>query len=212
MYNKIIKIISLVIGVEAMLVMLGWIFGFDLLTRIFPKQGINMAFTTALMFLLSVIGIYFLNKITTENEFTLSPIILSGITLIILLMNITILISSLMGVQTGLENLFVRQQDLVVLNNIVAGLPALPTMFCFIFLGLASIFSLLKYRKNIKVFGYAIFIVSFIALIGYILKTPVLYYKFNPSAIPMAFNTSLSFVLLSICVVLISENKKTNEA
>ncbi|MFZ2205198.1 MAG: hypothetical protein WAV23_01255 [Minisyncoccia bacterium] len=212
MYNKIIKIISLIIGVEAILVMFGWIFGFDLLTRFFPKQGINMAFTTALMFFLSVIGIFFLNKITTENEFTISPIILSGITLIIFLINITILISSFIGVQSGLENLFVRQQDLLVLNDIVAGLPSLPTILCFIFLGFANIFSLLKYRKNIKFFGYAIFIISFIALMGYILKTPVLYYKFSPYAIPMAFNTSLSFVLLSICVVLISENKKIYEA
>jgi hypothetical protein len=213
MYQKIIKIISLIIGVEAILVMSGWIFGIDSLTRIF-SIGVNMAFPTAVMFFLSSIGLYFIDR-TIKDDYEPSYVILVGMAFFIFLINITIFAGFFIGMKTGIENLFLKIQQYETINNTVAGLPSIPTMISFILFGLASIFSLFpgsKHKKNIEFFGYPIFTIGLVAIAGYVFGFPLLYYKFNNSVTPMAINTALNFVLLGCGLVIIGRNKITNEA
>lgn len=211
--NKIIIILAGAIGAEAAAVMVGWFFGIDSLTRIL-SYGINMAFPTALMFFLSAIGLYFIDK-AVEGGHALSHIILSGVTLLIFLITITILIGGLIGAHTGMDNLFIQDQPSLVINDTVAGLPAPSTIFSFILFGLVNIiasFPSQKRQNRIKFFGYFIITIGLVAMVGYVLKLPLLYYKLSELTIPMAFNTALSFSLLGWGLIVIGRKKEFNEA
>lgn len=173
-----------------------------------------MSFPTAVMFLLSAFGIYFLYRSTFVRSYSMSTIFLSGITLLIFLINIAIITGSLIGVQTGMENLFIRIPDYEQLNKSLAGLPAFPTMISFLLFGIASIFSLtigLKRLLFIGFFGYPIVIIGFVAVVGYVLNIPLLYYKIVDASTPMAFNTALTFILLGGSLIAISRLDNLHE-
>ena len=211
MRYKITKLFSLIIGIEACLVISGWIWGIDALTRILP-DGINMKFTTALTFLFAAVGLYFLAKLIEEN-YEPSQAILPGISLIIFLMMTALLATGLTGGQTGLESLFVRGQSPSTIFG--SGMPSIPTTINFILFGLACILSLFtdsgRY-KRLALCGYVIFFVGTIAVVGYALNLSFLYYQFTPSSVPIAFNTALTFVLLGLGLLFISKNETRDEA
>ena len=207
--DKMIKVLALIIGAEACLVMAGWIFGIDSLTRILPG-GINMKFPTAFSFFLSALGLYFIYRRSRYNcEY--SWVTLPAIAMTILLVMGAILVSYLTGGFTGIENLFVIMDAPIYSQG--SGLPALNTIASFILFGLACLFSLFpdpNIQNKLKFFSFSIFIISFIAVIGYAFGLPVLYFKFN-DAVPMALNTALSFILLGWGLVIISKIKKPRD-
>lgn len=209
MHSKIVKILAIIIGAEALLVMLGWIFGIDALTRILPG-GINMKFLTAFVFFLSTFGLYYIFRQVKDN-YELSGVILSGIaTAIFLLMGATF-VAYFFGGFTGLDAFFVVKNGLVY--NMGSGLPAINSMISFILFGLVCISVLFpgpRLLANIKLFGYPILILGALSLVGYTLGLPWLYFQFNDSMIPMAFNTALLFVLLGLGLIIISNFKKNN--
>lgn len=207
----IVKLLVLIIGIESCLVMAGWIFKVDALTRILPS-GINMKFPTALIFFFAAIGLYFITK-ANQDDHEPSQVILPGVALFILLIVTALLSSGFSGEQTGLESLFVNQSGTA--NSFGAGWPSISTILGFIIFGLACTISLLSDRKyiiSLKFFGFIIFALSFVAVIGYVLHLPVLYYQFSTTSVPMAFNTALSFVLLSIGLIIISRTGDSHEA
>jgi len=218
--EKIIVILSSVIGINSCLVMAGWIFGIDFLTRILPG-GINMKFPTALMFFFSAIGLYLIFKMVKDN-YELSAMILPGIALllflimgVILLANLTNtetgLLANITGTQTGIENLFVIEGDTTYSAG--AGNPAIITIFNFILFGCACLNALFNSinRQNIfKFIGGFIVIISLISIIGYIFSVPVLYFEIN-GLTPVAFNTALSFLLLGVGLIITSKVKTIHE-
>lgn len=211
MHYKISKFLSLIVGIEACLVMSGWIFGINALTRILPS-GINMKFPTALTFFFAAIGLYFLTRLIEDN-YELSQVVLPGVSLIIFLTMSAFLASGLSGGQIGLEILFVRGQSPLTIFG--SGMPAIPTAINFILFGLACIFSLFDGGgrfKRLAFFGYVILIIGGIAVLGYLINAPLLFYQFSSSSIPIAFNTALSFVLLGLGLLLITKNRTQDEA
>jgi len=219
--QKPIEILALIIGIEAVLVMAGWIFNIDFLTRIWPS-GINMKFTTALMFFFSSIGLYLLFRLVKDNH-ELSSVLLPGIALsIFLIMGVILLavftntqsglLADITGTQTGLEDLFVNKESSIYAEG--SGLPSIITIVCFILFGIACVVSLFNFSKRQKILnfiGWAILIISLISVIGYIFYLPVLYLEID-GLIPVAFNTALSFLLLGGGLIIISKTKITYEA
>ena len=193
--------------------MIGWIVGIDSFTRI-GSSGINMSFPTAVMFLLSAIGLFFIYRSVVNSEYTTSSLILSAITLMIFLINITIFTGSIIGIRTGMENLFVGAHSPEVLNITIAGMPALPTMAGFVFFGLTIVLSLVQKtnrQKIIGLFGLTILAIGLFAVLGYVLVVPLLYYQISPNSVPMASNTAISFVLLGCGLYTISLLKVLHE-
>lgn len=212
MRRKIIQILMGIVALEAVVVMVGWIFNIDALTRVF-SGGINMSFPTALIFFLSAIGLYYVHR-TVKDEYEFSDILLSGITLFVFLILITLVVGYFTGVQTGIENLFLQAQQYQLLNTTIAGGPAIPTMIGFSLFGWANIAALFPGKKRntlLGVIGYVIFVCNIVFVIGYLANIPVLYFKFNNSVTPIAFNTALSFLLLSFCLILIAKNSASHE-
>ena len=207
MYHKITWAIVFAVMVESALVMIGWIFDIDSFAGVF-LAGTPMYFPTAVMFFISAIGLHFLHQ-AIENDYELSHIILSGISLLLFLINITIFAGLFISTQTGIENLFIlnNQQDL--LNITVSGLNIV-TMLNFILIGIVYLFSLFSGPRRlliIKLLGYYLFVVGVIATIGYVTDIPFLFYEFSNSITPMALSTALTFILFSIGLIIIFKNK-----
>lgn len=203
---RIAKLLTLAVGIESCLVMIGWIFGIDALTRFLPGE-INMKFPTAVVFLFSAIGLYLIIRVVQYND-EYARVMLPGNALFIFLIMSVLFASGLSGGQTGMEDLFVREQR--PLYEFGAGWPALPTEINFILFGLAELFCLFpgtRLYKGFQFFGYPVVVIGAIAVIGYTLSIPVLFYKFTPSTVPIALNTAITFMALGLGMILISRIK-----
>lgn len=203
MRYTISRFLALAIGIESCLVMAGWYWGIDQLTRLAPF-GINMKFPTALVFFFSAVGLYFLTK-NLQNNDEQPHIIFLGISFFIFLIMVVLLISGLLHKQTDIEKLFVDPQSPIY--SFGAGSPSIPTAINFIlfgFMSMFSFFSVKEFQDKLEFFGYPIFVLGLLPIFGYMLHLPWLYYQFNPSSIPMAFNTAVSFVLLGLGVIIIA--------
>lgn len=189
---------ALLIALEAVVVMAGWIFGFEPLTRIAPV-GINMKFLSAFLFLLSAFGLHLISR-AIQDEDALALVLLPGISLAIFLVTATLIVSRLYGTATGVEDLFLRHSDPIDYSNIISihGWPSMSTLVNFFLFGLVSIAALFPgaLRKRIIVCsGYFIGLVGLVAAAGYLFGLPLLYFELD-SSVPMALNTALSFILL----------------
>ncbi|MDP2630657.1 MAG: hypothetical protein Q8P56_04570 [Candidatus Uhrbacteria bacterium] len=207
MRHTIVVFLSIIIGIEACLVILGWGFGVEQLTRITPI-GINMKFPTAVTFLATAVGLYYISRTAKENH-DVSQIILPGIALFIFAYMSALFASAALGVTTGLDSPFTIEGRSVFTAG--AGMPALPTMINFVLFGFASIVSLFpgtKQRRATVFFGSCIFILGLIGALGYILHIPALYYQFSGPFVPIAFNTAILFVLLGAGLIVIGKEKK----
>ncbi len=210
--KNFILLLAIIIGLEALFVMAGWALGIDSLTRFFDV-GANMAFPAAVMFLLSSAGLYVLYLAIVENNDTFAPAILVGITLMLFMINGTLLIGGLLKTQTGLEGIFLSNFNATEKGNL-AVLPAAATVVAFFLYGMSNVFSLfpgIRRKKIAELFGWTIFLLGLLAIIGYILKVPVMYYKFNDTMNSMALNTAVEFVLLGGGLVGIGRYIRTNE-
>lgn len=197
--HRAARILAGIIGIEALVVMAGWILGIDLLTRIAPF-GINMKFVTAFLFLFGALELYFVSR-AVQDEDDVALVLLPGISLAISLVTIALLVGRLFGTSTGIENLFVENLDPANFSGtaLTGGWPSFPTLINFILLGLAGLASLFPgfFREKLLIYlGCFISLSGLIAIVGYLCNVPVLYYELSISTIPMALNTALCFALL----------------
>jgi len=209
MNRKIVTILSLVIGGEACVVMAGWIFHIHPLTH-FLANGINMKFPTAILFLFSAVGLYFIAKESYEdNEW--AHLILPGVSLVIFLLSSALLAAGIFNTTTGIESIYAEAGASSL--DFGSGWPSLPTLINFILFATVSLLALFFDTgfTGVQFFGYFISVVGFLAALGYLLRVPAFYYQFNATTIPMASNTSLLFVLLGIGLVLIGKMKRLHE-
>ena len=211
-HYQVTNLIAGIIGVEALVVMAGWIFGIDQLTHIAPIGG-NMQFITAFLFLLSALGLFCISRVI-QYEGEVARLLLPGIFLTIFLVTVTLLVGRMLGTPTGIEDLFLeRLSPVYPLGSLqTAGWPSFPAMLNFILFGLAGIASLFPRSFRDRLFKYlGTIILSFglIALIGYACNIPVLYYEWNVSAAPMALNCAVSFFLLGFGLMRISRPEKS---
>jgi hypothetical protein len=197
MNKKIIiaKSLGVIVSLSGLVVMAGWILDIGALKSILPIW-VTMKFITAISFFLSGISLYCISCAREENA-QAAQIVLSITTLCLLLIMSALLASSFLGVYTGIEELFIKEAQGAA-KTAVAGRPAIPTMVEFILIGLAGAFSLIG-RKTmtvlLKATGWIIVGVAGIAVTGYLINQPVLYYDIRPFTGAMACHTAILFVL-----------------
>ena len=112
----------------------------------------------------------------------------------------TLLFSAIFGVNTGAEELFIKDN---VTNNktIVPGQPSLPTMFNFILIASAGILTTLNprnLRSKLKIIGVIVGLIGGIAVLGYIINAPNLYYYIEGVNSAIACHTAALFIVLGI--------------
>lgn len=203
--RKIAKVLSLVVIFASIMVIIGWIFDISILKSISPAW-VTMKFDTAITFLLSGITLYFIIK-AIEGEFDKAQVALSITTLIILLLVGILFFSFLLGIHTGVEGLFIQESPGAV-KTVAPGLPSLPTILNFVLIALAGILTMLNSKKvqlRLKIIGYVVGTIGALAIVGYIINAPLLYYFIECKNSAMACHTAILFVLFGTGLLCLSD-------
>jgi hypothetical protein len=196
--QNISRLLALLVSSAGLLVMAGWVFDAPVLQSLSPAW-ISMKFDTALSFFLGGITLYYISM-AREGRIDKAQIVLSITSLTILLLMGTLFISTLLGINTMLENIFVYDTS-PSSNTVFPGRPSMPTMINFILLAVAGILAILNNEKNslkFKFIGGAIGLIGAAALAGYLIKQPALYYFIPERNSAMACHTAGLFVLLGL--------------
>lgn len=196
--RKIVKIVSLTVVIAGIAVIIGWIFDIRALKSISPFW-ISMKFDTAIAFSFSGVILYSI-AMAKEDEFDKAQVILSISSLIVILLMGTLLLSNLLGIHTGAEDLFI-QETMPVAKTVIPGRPSFPTMVSFILIASGGIFTILQHKKlhiELKIIGFTVTVIGGLAAAGYILNVPLLYYFINGVNSAMACHTAILFSLLGL--------------
>lgn len=202
---KTAKILSLVVVIAGITVITGWIFDIALLKSIYPGW-VSMKFDTAIAFLLSGVILYF-TALAIEGHFDLTQVVLSVASLILILLMGTLFFSIFLNVRTGVEDLFIKETAGTI-KTVAPGRPSLPTILNFILIAIAGIYVILNLknlRLKLRFIGLAITVIGALAVTGYIINAPVLYYFINGLNSAMACHTAALFVLLGTGFVCLSD-------
>ncbi len=199
--SKLLGIIIILVGI---VVMTGWILDIGILKSILPFW-VTMKFTTALSFFLSGTTLYFIADLV-KNKSEVARVILPITTMVILLLMVTLLVSTFSGIRTGIEDLFVSESE-GAFKTVIPGRPSVGTMVNFTFITIAVFCVMLNLKKSLfrlKLIGGTISLVSGVAIVGYIINVPPLYYAIDNFSTAMAFHTAILFLLLGVGLFLVS--------
>lgn len=194
--SLIAKVLAFIVSICGAMVMLGWFLDIEVLRSILP-QWVTMKFLTALSFFLSGISLYFITR-TLEIRSELAQIVLVFTTFLIFFIMTILLVSFFLDIQTGIENLFVREQEDAAYTT-KPGMPSIGTIISFLlvaFAGFLNLFDLKKIGQKIHFISIIILIMSGIAIIGYIISEPLLYYSIEGYSTAMALHTAILFTMI----------------
>lgn len=196
--RKAARIASLVVSIAGVAVILGWILDIGILKSISP-YWISMKFDTAIAFVLSGITLYFIVR-AIEGEFDKAQVVLSITSFILILLMGILFVSAILKIDTGAEELFIKDTPTDA-RTVVPGRPSMPTMINFSLIALAGIFTMFNsptLRIQLRIIGLIIGLIGLLAIAGYILDMPALYYYIEGINSAMACHTASLFVLIGI--------------
>ena len=205
LYVRISQIISYVTICIGLIVCIGWILDIQFLTSIVP-DAVTMKFSTSISFIFSGITIYFISKYN-EGKIGIAQIAVPISGFVIFLFMATLLAAHVFGVTSGIEQLFIQESSDAIKTS-QPGMPSFPTMVNFILIIIAGMlaFSESGLRKLITPIGYVISTIGIIAVVGYAINQPILYYYVDSANSAMAIHTSILFAALGIALILSKNN------
>lgn len=180
--------------------MLGWIFDVTALKSIFP-DWVTMKFATAFSFVLSGAMVYCVGRIARGDR-AWAQVLLPGLVLMILLLMASLLAAAALNVDVGMAELFVQEKAGAV-QTVQPGRPSTMTMICFTLIaavGLVAMFVPAGRPRLWRIAGAVLGISGGVALLGYVLGVPALYYYWEPHSTAMAAHTAMLFVLTGVAL------------
>ncbi|MBF0522567.1 MAG: hypothetical protein HQL24_05870 [Candidatus Omnitrophica bacterium] len=202
--TKIAEMLALVVSCAAMLVIIGWIFNIPFLKSLSPSW-VTMKFVAAVAFLLSGVSLYFIVR-AKQGLFDQAQVILFIVALILVLYMGLFLFSILFKIETNIEDLLIHDANPV--KTAAPGQPSLFTIINFLLIALADIFTILnpeRLASKLRVIGFLVGAIGAIAVMGYILNVPILYYYMPGFNTAMACHTAILFVLLGVGLLCLSD-------
>ena len=109
-----------------------------------------------------------------------------------------LLFSVILGVRSGLEDLFVQEATGAV-KTTTPGQPSVGTMLNFVLIGIAGLLVFVQakqFARIVHLAGWVISVVGMVALLGYIIDMPALYYTVEGFSSAMALHTALLFIII----------------
>ncbi len=200
----VVNILAIFITLAGLLVLLGWIFDITLFKSII-KDAITMKIVTAQCFVLSGLSLYFLNKHEREKS-KIVCVVLPFLTFILFAVMLSYLISDITGSDSFIQDAFYLDDENPS-NTQFPGRPAIITIISFILISIAnmiSFFHVANVKKKFFAIGLVMMVSVSIAIIGYILNIPVLYYEINNFSNGIAINTMALFIIYSIGLLKLS--------
>jgi hypothetical protein len=168
-----------------------------------------MKFSTAMCFALSGIELFYIaGYVKGERDLSIVVIPVAGI--IVFLLMVSLLASTILGTNTGVEELFVKD-SITAVGSVTPGRPAIPTMINFVLIGIAGNTVLAGFRFSgtmLRAIGLIAGAIGLSAVTGYILMIPCLYYSFKGISSAMAVHTAILFVLWGAGAVTVREKNK----
>ena len=206
---KISRALAIIVALTGVVVIFGWLMNIPVLTSVLP-HWVTMKFSTALCFFFSGVTLFLItNAVVGRQEISrvTIPIGVGGI----LLLMASLLASTLLGVRIGIEDLFVEEKEGAIMTT-TPGRPSVGTMIDFILVAIAGILTMLnpeKFRPVIQKLGWIVGPIGAVALVGYVLDMPGLYYHWEGFSTAMAIHTAILFVMLGAGLVLLGAGKQT---
>ena len=196
--RMIAKTLSLAVTIGGMIVIAGWIFDIGVLKSI-SSAWVSMKLATAFTFVLSGITLYFIVR-AGEGEFDKAQVVISLTSLTIMLLMGILLFSALLKIHTGVEDLFIKE-SVRTAKDVTPGRPSAPTILNFILIAVAGILTLLNrdaLPSKLRIIGMIVGTIGAVALVGYSIDAPMLYYFIEGINGAIALHTAILFVLLGI--------------
>jgi HAMP domain-containing protein len=196
-------ILSGIIGIvftASIFVMVGWIFGIDSLKSVVPGF-VTMKFSTAVAFFITgliLLGISRMFDIPYLNQlvlfFSIALLVFMGY----------MLITSLLGFTSGIENLVVQEAE-GALKTSKPGMPSAVTMLNFVLIAIAGLISLSSYKQNgFRIISVIVGSLGVSSVLGYISNSPSLYFYIEGVSSAMALHTAFLFVFIGVAIYLLS--------
>jgi len=177
-------------------VVFGWIFDITILKSVILGYA-SMKFNTALCLIITGLILQLL-----LNERKTASTLLS---LVLFFFCIASFFQDIFNYDIGIDQLFIIDIEGITQNNSNPGRMAPMTSLCFTLLGLSLVTIKSSVGKNAAQYIlHLVTIISFIAVIGYILNVPVLYKLSFLSS--MAVHTAIAFFFISIAATLFNPN------
>lgn len=204
---KISEGLAIFVAMIGAIVTAGWIFDIEVLKSILPVW-VTMKATTAISFILSGVIVYCIAKSQQKSSSAVS-VILPITTMVILILMVTHLSASWLGLRLGLDSLFVRESNGAIMS-VIPGRPSVATMIEFILIAIAGVLTMLN-PANLKTWllflGWIVVFIGAAAVAGYILSLPALYYYIEGISTAMAFHTAILFVLMGLSLILVRKQE-----
>ena len=205
--GSIPEAIGSLVSLCGLTVMAGWFLNIGVLKSILPAW-VSMKFSTALSFLLSGVILCFISRFQKKNS-DLAVIILPITSSIILLFMTTLLASTVIGANVGVEEMFIKD-SMTAVGNVTPGRPSVATMINFIFIAIAGFltsFDIKGFNKKLTIIGATVGLIGAAAVLGYILNQPLLYFAVPGKCSAVACHTAILFAVWGLGLILIERDK-----
>lgn len=204
--RKTEKIMSGIIMISAAAVMTGWVFNISSLKSFYPGWA-PMPFVSSVCFLLSGVIIYFI-CLSQDGKQEAAQVVLPICALIITLLILIRLGSNILGIDTGIENIFMGFN---FSNQNKAELPPAAAMVNFILTAFAAILTMhdaFAAKPKLSAIGVFLCATGITAVIGHIFHIPFFYYDIPGISREMPPHGAALFILLGAAFILLG--KKTD--
>ncbi|MFA7158069.1 MAG: hypothetical protein WC299_02110 [Kiritimatiellia bacterium] len=203
--TKIAKLLALAIFLSGFAIITAWLFKAADLMAVF-SWWIPMKFDTAIGFMLCGIILYFIAR-SIGGDFDVAQVALAITTLTMIMLMGTLFFSDLLEIHTGLEELFVKDNNHSG-DYTIPGRPPLMTVVNFILIaaaGIMNMFNIAKLRLIMKLIGLAVAAIGTLALAGHCFNAPALYFAMGGLSSAMAVNSAVLFVLSGMGLICLSD-------
>lgn len=140
----------------------------------------------------------------------MAEIVILSTSLIVFLLMGTIFIAGVLKIETGLTSFFTNEID--ISNSYFPGQPSYGTMIGFILFAFSGIFVIkdgIKCHARLFRIGIIVGLIGLLAIIGYLVAVPFLYWNFSNISNSMALHTATLFTLLGMSLLMLPKEKNT---
>ena len=207
-YHKIPRVIAIVVGLAGLMAIAGWVFDVQFLKSL-SFSLVPMKFVSAICFALAGVIIFVLSDVVHDAP-EVGPIISSVATLIITIVMASLLFSKFIGINCGIESLFIKESYCPP-ETVLPGQPSVATMICFLLIAVLDILAKLKvwyWRGAFIVTGCVIGSAGIGSLIGYATGDISMAHYVPGFSSAMSFFSATLFSLIGITIIMLGVRHK----
>lgn len=189
------KILPLALCLISLVVLFGWMLGVDVFKEV-SSSWVTMKFSTAMAFLMSGTMLFLCGLENREKYF----LVISGLFANIGALMGALMVSALLGVDSGLENVGVTEKKGAVMSS-SPGVPSIMTMISFLITSLSGHWLILDKIKNVLWIGVSLTAIGAIAALGYMVDVSLLYYYIPGKSSAMAIHTAIALSIIGSILI-----------